>query len=162
MRRQKSTGHSPVGRHSGLGRRSIQVPVHLFVYGSLLSTAGGGLGAVERRMLRWNAHLIGRASMAGRMVDLGGYPGAVTGQRRHPRVHGELWHLRHARVLPPLDAYEEIGNATPQYDRAVVWVRLASGHALQIAAWTYLSIEDVVGRACIADGNWARHKAVQG
>jgi len=63
---------------------------HLFVYGTLLSSAGHPMGARLGR----EARLIGEASIEGRLYSLGRYPGLVDVVDRESRVHGEVFVLK--------------------------------------------------------------------
>ena len=78
---------------------------HLFVYGTLLSSAGHPMGARLGR----EARLIGEASIRAALYSLGRYPGLVEAADRGKRVHGEVYALNSpAASLAWLDAYERI------------------------------------------------------
>ena len=125
---------------------------HLFVYGTLLSTAGHPMGA----RLRCQAQLISEASIQGRLYSLGRYPGLVETVDAQERVHGELYALDSpATALRWLDAYEGIvprGRDHNAYERVERPVRLASGKTM--AAWVYLYRKDVRRLQAVADGRW--------
>ncbi len=90
---------------------------HLFVYGTLLSTAGHPMGDRLRR----EARLIGEASIEGQLFSLGKYPGLVEAAGSGARVHGEVYALNApAASLAWLDAYEGIvpGDGDQQRLRA--------------------------------------------
>src|SRR5688572_28349392 len=75
---------------------------HLFVYGTLLSTAGHPKGARLQR----EAGLIGAASMPGRLYRIKHYPGLVEGTDPNELVHGEVYALNNpTSALTWLDAY---------------------------------------------------------
>ncbi len=124
---------------------------HLFVYGSLMSSAGHAMG--ER--LRREARLVGEATIQGRLYKISWYPGAVASGDPGERVHGEVYALDNpGRALAWLDDYEGIapGNPDPsEYERAERPVRLASGEVL---AWVYLYRGDVAKLSQILDGHW--------
>lgn len=126
---------------------------HLFVYGSLMSTARHPMG--DR--LRAEARLVGAATIQGRLYRVSWYPGVVEGTDPAQRVHGELYALEApGRALAWLDAYEGIGPghlATAEYRRVERLVRLVSG--AEIAAWVYLYQKDVSRLPLVADGRWA-------
>lgn len=108
----------------------------LFVYGSLLSTARGNMGARQRRFLRWHARRIGWATTAGRIYDLGGYPGLRRSQISRPAAQGELWAIVDGRRLwPVLDAYEGLSDEPPVYVRTVAPVVRCDGR--RDMAWLY-------------------------
>lgn len=126
---------------------------NLFVYGTLLSTAGHPMGARLRRQAR----LIGEASIQGRLYDLGRYPGLLASADAPWKVHGELYALDSpATALKWLDAYEGIvpgRHDRNDYERVQFPVCLASGET--ISAWVYLYRKDVRRLQAIEDGRWA-------
>jgi gamma-glutamylcyclotransferase (GGCT)/AIG2-like uncharacterized protein YtfP len=125
---------------------------YLFVYGSLMSTAGHRMGA---RLYR-EARRIGAATLQGRLYRVSWYPGAVDTPDPAHRVHGEVWALDDPkRALTWLDAYEGIGPGRAeggQYRRLERPVRLATG--AELAAWVYLYQWDVTRLPVISDGRW--------
>ena len=125
---------------------------HLFVYGTLLSTAGHRNGARLQR----EARLIGEASMPGRLYRMGDYPGLVEEADPEVRVHGEVYALNDpAGALTWLDAYEGIvpgKDDQNEYERVERPARLISGE--QITAWVYLYRKDVARFRLIPDGRW--------
>jgi gamma-glutamylcyclotransferase (GGCT)/AIG2-like uncharacterized protein YtfP len=129
-----------------------QMNSHLFIYGTLLSTAGHANGARLRR----EARLIGEASMPGRLYRIEGYPGLVETSDPQVRVHGEVHTLKDpAGALKWLDAYEGIApgkHDRNEYERVERLVRLASGE--DISAWVYLYRKDVARSRLIPDGRW--------
>jgi gamma-glutamylcyclotransferase (GGCT)/AIG2-like uncharacterized protein YtfP len=125
---------------------------HLFVYGSLMSTARHPMG--ER--LRAEARLIGAATIQGRLYRVSWYPGAADSTDPAQRVHGELYALdAPARALAWLDAYEGVapGSRKPsEYARVERPIRLASGR--DVTAWVYLYQQDVSQLPLVAEGRW--------
>jgi gamma-glutamylcyclotransferase (GGCT)/AIG2-like uncharacterized protein YtfP len=125
---------------------------HLFVYGSLMSTARHAMG--DR--LRAEARLIGAATIQGRLYRVSWYPGAAESTDPEQRVHGELYALdAPARALAWLDAYEGTApgsRESGEYSRVERPVRLDSGR--EITAWVYLYRADVSGLLLVADGRW--------
>jgi gamma-glutamylcyclotransferase (GGCT)/AIG2-like uncharacterized protein YtfP len=125
---------------------------HLFVYGTLLSTAGHPKAARLQR----EARLIGEASIPGRLYRIGRYPGLVEDSDPQQRVHGEVYALNDpAQALQWLDAYEGIQPGAldrNEYERVERAVRLASGE--HITAWVYLYRKDVAPFRLIRDGRW--------
>jgi gamma-glutamylcyclotransferase (GGCT)/AIG2-like uncharacterized protein YtfP len=124
----------------------------LFVYGTLLSTAGHPMGARLRR----DARLIGEASLPGRLYSLGHYPGLVEAGGANSLVHGEVYALTMPAItLRWLDPYERIVPHKPEqspYVRVERPVRLASGETL--TAWVYLYLKSVRTRPVVAGGRW--------
>jgi gamma-glutamylcyclotransferase (GGCT)/AIG2-like uncharacterized protein YtfP len=125
---------------------------HLFVYGSLMSSAGHPMG--ER--LRREARLIGKATIQARLYRISWYPGAVASGDPDEHVHGEVYALENPdRGLAWLDAYEGIrpGNRDEnEYERAERPARLARGE--EIAAWVYLYRKDAAGLSAVPGGRW--------
>jgi gamma-glutamylcyclotransferase (GGCT)/AIG2-like uncharacterized protein YtfP len=125
---------------------------HLFVYGSLMSTAGHPMGA----RLGGEARLLGPASICGQLYRISWYPGAVASSHPSHRVHGELYALDDpAASLAWLDAYEGIApgsRESGEYVRLERPVRLASGE--ERPAWVYLYQKPVDPAHLVADGRW--------
>ena len=82
------------GADAGLPARSSAL---LFTYGTLMR--GYGLHAVLAR----GARPVGAGTVRGTLLDLGRYPGLVEGRGR---VHGEVYRLDDAELLPVLDREE--------------------------------------------------------
>lgn len=129
----------------------------LFVYGTLMRTAQGALGAAQRARLQRESRSLGPATMAGaQLYDLGRYPALVeSGDDAHV-VHGEVLELANAqRTFAWLDAYEDVAPGTPEsneYARLERSVRLACGP--ELTAWVYVFVKDVAARPLIANGRW--------
>jgi gamma-glutamylcyclotransferase (GGCT)/AIG2-like uncharacterized protein YtfP len=125
---------------------------HLFVYGSLLSTAGHAKG--DR--LREEARLIGPATIAAQLYRYSWYPVASESADREARVHGELYALTDpARSLVWLDDYEglPLGKTVgDKYHRVERTALLATG--TEVRAWVYLYRKDPGGLAAVPDGRW--------
>ncbi len=125
---------------------------YLFVYGTLLASAGHAMGARLRRQ----ASLVGEASIQGKLFRIAHYPGLIECSDPQERVHGEVYALTAPAVaLKWLDAYEGIEPGAPdrnEYERVERPVRLASGE--HITAWVYLYRKDVAPFRLIPDGRW--------
>ena len=125
---------------------------YLFVYGSLLSTAGHPMGARLRRESR----LIGEAALPGRLYRISQYPGLVEDPDAQPWVAGEVYELSNPTAsLHWLDAYEGIvpgAAGSDEYERVERLLRLVSGEDLM--AWVYLYRKPVTGLQLIASGRW--------
>jgi gamma-glutamylcyclotransferase (GGCT)/AIG2-like uncharacterized protein YtfP len=93
----------------------------LFAYGTLMR--GYGL----HRVLARGATFEGEGSVRGRLLDLGRYPGLIRGDGR---VHGEMYRLDDAELLPVLDREEGYN-----FVRRSTIVTLASGRRAR--AWLY-------------------------
>lgn len=109
---------------------------HLFVYGTLRRAIAAG----PYPELNRHARYLGTARVAGRLYDLGRYPGLVPSDDPADRVCGEIYRLRRAaHVLALLDDYEGCSArfAPPhEYRRAWLGATLASG--AEQSAWVYL------------------------
>ena len=113
-------------------------------------------------MARWLAQVarhVGAARTAGRLYDLGAYPGLVPARRRGEWVIGDLYHLRAPRgILQTLDRYEAgHGRSRPRFVRVRCWVVLASGR--QRMAWTYLHRLPILRRPRVRSGDYEAHLA---
>ncbi|GAB6042086.1 gamma-glutamylcyclotransferase family protein [Endothiovibrio diazotrophicus] len=128
----------------------------LFAYGTLMR------GQPMHRMLAPHGRFVARASVAGRLLLLDGYPGAVAAAVEGERVFGELYRLHHpARSLPWLDRYEGCLPRDPrqaEYRRVVVEAVSAGGRRHR--AWIYLYQGRTGGRPPITDGDF-RHAPVE-
>lgn len=136
---------------------------HLFAYGTLMAAAGnavaGSLGGAERSRLARNGQLLGGATMAGLLYDLGRYPGLKTeiGVGALPtRVAGELWLLEDVdATLRWLDRYEGIDPARPdesEYRRLILPARRSDGEVVQ--AWVFVWAGDASRARLIECGDW--------
>ncbi len=130
---------------------------YLFVYGTLMSSAGGALGARERERLAREGVRIGPARVAGCLYDLGTYPGLARAAASNARVDGEILKLlKPEATFAWLDAYEGIGPQfpRPEYCRRVLDASLvASPRSLR--AWTYLLLRQPVMSRKITSGAWS-------
>ncbi|CAN0225877.1 unnamed protein product [Phaeothamnion confervicola] len=130
---------------------------YLFAYGTLMSAAGGKMGRAQRQRLGREGSLVAPvATIAGRLHDLGDYPGLVESNTPGDVVRGEVWHL--SSPDPTwlwLDAYEGIvpGNHSHnEYERLERPVMLTDGTSL--SAWVYLYRRPVDPQTFIPGGNW--------
>jgi gamma-glutamylcyclotransferase (GGCT)/AIG2-like uncharacterized protein YtfP len=111
------------------------MPVHLFVYGTLLSAS---LHPMARR-LQAQARLLGNGSVPGLLYDFGAYPCAKFGPELKQRVLGEVFALRAGDpLLAAIDDYEDCANESESQfglRRIKVAVTLDTGRRFE--AWTY-------------------------
>lgn len=124
-------------------------PDLLFVYGTLRPALAVGLP----RQLVGDLELVGAARVAGRLYDLGDYPGMVAGEGL---VHGDLLRVRDAERLAAIDAYEGCGGPEALFRREAVLVELADG--TQAEAWAYFYAQPVGRGREIVDGDYARDR----
>jgi len=129
-----------------------QTPDLLFVYGSLrrgfeLHGILAGLGARH----------VGKASLPGRLFDLGDYPGAEPSTGVANRVHGEVYRLANPeRALQVLDRAEGLRPGRPAeswYRREIAQITLEDGASAQ--AWVYWLGRWSGPKRLIASGDYA-------
>ncbi|MGH9840762.1 MAG: gamma-glutamylcyclotransferase family protein [Blastocatellia bacterium] len=125
---------------------------YLFVYGTLRP-------AIVREELRWLIEMlkpIGRATVRGRLYDLGEYPGAVLDPQCHTLVVGDLLELpANEQIVAALDEYEGCVEGDPDaslFVRSRCWVRLDDGR--EIESWIYLYNRDVSSATLIPKGDY--------
>jgi len=135
---------------------SFDGPRHLFVYGTLMSSAEGTLGAAERRRLQSAATAVSPATVNGLLYDLGGYPGLVLTDEAGPLVHGELVELNDpAAAFSWLDPYEDVSPvAQPSdlYRRVATTAVTAAGE--RVSCWVYEMHGSMHGHAIPPGGRW--------
>jgi len=115
----------------------------LFAYGTLRR------GAPMHGLLEGRATWIGPASIAGRLVDLGAFPGLVPAQAPGDRVHGDLFSIAEAQgdeLLAALDRYE--GESFERVEQTV------DGPEGPARAWLYVWRGEVEGHPVVADGDY--------
>jgi gamma-glutamylcyclotransferase (GGCT)/AIG2-like uncharacterized protein YtfP len=102
------------------------VPIDLlFTYGTLMR------GFRLHRLLAERAAYLGRGRVAGRILDLGSYPGAVPDP--DGRLHGEIYRVADPALWGTLDSAEG-----PQYHRREVAVRSEDGRELAACIYWYV------------------------
>ena len=125
---------------------------HLFVYGTLRRNSGGDQAA----WLAKTAKHKGMARLAGRLVNLGKYPGLLPATKATEKVRGELYELPDdPEFLEQLDRYESChrDNAEPhEYCRIVCTATDEDG--VRIWCWTYLYQWSAEHRPIIPTGDW--------
>lgn len=84
-------------------------------------------GYRHHRVLVPGATLVGQGTAPGRLVDLRHYPGLIAGRGR---IHGELYRLHRAELLPVLDREEGYN-----FVRGRTTVTLEGGRRAR--AWVY-------------------------
>ena len=123
-------------------------PKHVFVYGTLRPALATG----ESRLLIEGLRPAGPATIRGRLIDLGEYPGLLEGSGV---VHGELLEIETAAQLAALDAYEGCDLTCPLYRRAAAIAERPNGS--QTPVWVYWYCQAVTAAPPIPDGDYARH-----
>jgi len=130
---------------------------YLFVYGTLMSSAQSAMGFEPRRRLAIEATSLGPASTAGRLFNLGAYPGLVHADRAGQVVFGEALKLRHpATTLTWLDRYEGIPpGALPGTGLYVRERRpTTTSRSRTIDAWVYILTRQPPAFRLIESGRW--------
>ncbi len=134
---------------------------HLFVYGTLMSSASDAMGIDARGRLRRESALVAPAVVEGFLFDLGSYPGLVIDHCAPAVVCGEVVKLRDPiHTLIWLDAYESIDprpGAVNEYRRVSTTVTLDDGS--RIEAWLYRYILDAARYPRIPSGRWSDRSA---
>jgi len=119
----------------------------LFVYGTLLARSAHPMAA----LLRQRSTPLAPGWFAGRLYDLGAYPGALYEPDSETKVFGEVLNLSPA-VLPLLDRYEGLHEQPAEYVRRRVPVQTAAG---PVACWAYLYCGPVSESRRILSGRYA-------
>jgi gamma-glutamylcyclotransferase (GGCT)/AIG2-like uncharacterized protein YtfP len=122
----------------------------LFVYGTLRK------GFDPHQYLKSSARFLGKGRIAGRLYDLGEFPGAVPSELPGDEVQGELYELGDlGRQLKALDEYEEFDPEHPEkslFVRQKVDVRLENGERFK--AWTYFLPKEPARATRIRSGDY--------
>ncbi len=123
----------------------------LFAYGTLRRGHAPAALAERVRDLDWE----GEASLAGRLYDLGPYPGAVLDPRATTRIHGEIARVpRDPGFWALLDTYEGTDGAAPLFRRVRAVARCRDG--APAAVWVYEYARDPRSARLLADGRSRR------
>jgi gamma-glutamylcyclotransferase (GGCT)/AIG2-like uncharacterized protein YtfP len=133
-----------------VGRDSL-----LFVYGTLRPF-------VDIAMAQWlrdSARHVGLATVAGRLYDLGPYPGMTAARARRERVVGDVYRVVNPRALRTLDRYEAGARGKARFVRERCVVQLDTG--VHRSAWLYRYRCSVVGAARIASGDYLKHCGIR-
>jgi gamma-glutamylcyclotransferase (GGCT)/AIG2-like uncharacterized protein YtfP len=128
-------------------------PDLLFVYGSL--RRGFELHGV---LVGLGARHVGKASLRGRLFDLGDYPGAEPSSAEADRVLGEVYRLVNPqRALQVLDRVEGLRPGAPAaslYRREVAAITLEGGATAE--AWVYWLARRLGPKRLIASGDYSQ------
>jgi len=113
----------------------------LFAYGTLMR------GLPLHHLIAGRAEFVAAGSIGGRLVDLGGHPGALRGAGT---IRGEVYRLRSADLMAALD-----GAEGSEFPRRLTPVRLDDGR--EVRAWTYWFNGSVNGAVPVPHGDYRRH-----
>ena len=128
-------------------------PTQLFVYGTLRRDPAHEMPLLLTRTARF----VSKARVAGRLYDLGSYPG-MTLSPSDKYVKGELYEVdpdQWQSVIAQLDQYEACREADPEpheYRRELVRAELPSGEGIQ--AWAYVLNRVDLGLPEILSGDY--------
>lgn len=118
--------------------------LHLFAYGTLRP----GFAPAEIAPLVETLRLAGEGFVAGKLYNLGSYPGAVVDPTSASSVHGTVYELpEDAETLRRIDAYEG-----PEYERIEQLVTLVEGKVLR--CWVYDYQRRPSEERLIESGQW--------
>jgi gamma-glutamylcyclotransferase (GGCT)/AIG2-like uncharacterized protein YtfP len=124
----------------------------LFVYGTLRP----GCGHPMAKYLADHGQLIGAAKVAGRLYDLGPFPGLVEPVAADHWVRGEVYELSDwEHTLAEIDRYEDSVNDSPLpmlFERLAAEVTLEDGRVLW--TWVYWYRGDFRAEQRIVSGDY--------
>ena len=135
--------------------------LNLFVYGTLRDDPANEMF----QLLDRNAKVLGEATVAGRLYDLGSYPGLVLSSDGPDRVKGKLYRLHEAtaaNTLLVLDDYEGMGPTDPlphEYRRDLVTAYLTDGRS--VTAWAYVLDRPVSSLPRIMSGDFSQWRSLR-
>lgn len=122
---------------------------YVFVYGTLKRSIANPMGA----MMRAHANYVAEAIIAGRIYDLGPYPGLVL-EDCGTAVYGEIYEiLRPNALLSLLDAYEGCAaddDLPHEFTRVIATVRDTDGKDYR--AWVYVYQHNVDPQWMLSSG----------
>ena len=133
MRRNQRVTPNRVGQHAAT----------LFAYGTLRR------GAPMHGLLEGRTTWIGAASVEGRLVDLGAFPGLVPPRSPSDRVHGDLFEIVDGEREALLDALDRYEGAS--FERVQQSVHGPDGPA---TAWLYVYRGDLDGAKVLTSGDY--------
>jgi gamma-glutamylcyclotransferase (GGCT)/AIG2-like uncharacterized protein YtfP len=138
-----------------ISARSTACDSLLFVYGTLRAF----VATAEGERLRRHSSLVDYARVAGRLYDLGRYPGLADARRAGDWVTGEVYRLRTPRLtLRALDRYElGVWPASARFTRECAIAILARGSRRRV--WVYRFLGRVHAERRIAGGDYEGHRA---
>ncbi len=126
----------------------------LFVYGTLMQQSQLPIAL----LLKANSQLLAKGSVAGKLYDLGSYPGAVFHADSAYQVKGQVLMLDNvALIFPLLDEYEGIQNCpADEYSRMIVPVTVDDQ---LLDCWAYAYRLPIKQSQLISHGDYALYLA---
>lgn len=131
--------------------------VNLFAYGTLRRGESNDIVLAAARHALPQPERLGRARMAGRLLDFGGYPGMIVDHRAGP-ILGEVFRIVPA-MIPVLDEIEEVHpGRRGLFMRCETVIELEDHRRLRCV---YYPVDpELAGeRPSIAGGDWVEHRA---
>jgi gamma-glutamylcyclotransferase (GGCT)/AIG2-like uncharacterized protein YtfP len=123
---------------------------YLFVYGTLMNTE-----AEPSASLMKGCSIFCKGKFAGKLYDLGEYPGAVLSSKGEEFVYGDIVFMKTPEItIRLLDDYEGFGDDQEQpnlFVRKLIEVETANG---KTACWVYLYNLPVKGFKQIISGKY--------
>src|SRR5690348_1815592 len=106
----------------------------LFVYGTLRRLSRHPMA----RFLAEQARFLGGGTVAGRLYNLGRYPGMTPAASAADRVAGDVYQLAGEQTLQELDQYENAESPLPSYfERGSAEVTLTDGRQVQAMVYWF-------------------------
>ena len=125
---------------------------HLFVYGTLLSSANS-YGAY----LQQHCSLLQQGEFKGHLYDMGDYPGAVIDANTDQYVYGSIYLMDEpGKILEFIDDYEGFGNDQDQpnlFLRVLTMIETVDG---PVECWVYVYNLPVDGLLRIRSGRYVK------
>jgi gamma-glutamylcyclotransferase (GGCT)/AIG2-like uncharacterized protein YtfP len=128
--------------------------IYLFVYGTLRRRSRHPMA----KKLADAARHVGAARIAGRLYDLGRFPGLKKPRSPDDWVQGDVYDLGAdaPATLRDMDAYENAESPPPTpYDRQLESIKLVDGRTLN--GWVYWYSGNVREECFIASGSYERN-----
>ena len=124
---------------------------YLFVYGTLKRRSRHPMA----RRLAESARHVGAAKIAGRLYNLGRFPGLKQPRSPHDWVQGDVYDLgdNAERTLQEMDAYEKAESPPPTpYERELATASLVDGGVMTV--WVYWYRGNVTEEHLIVSGSY--------
>ncbi|WP_206952000.1 gamma-glutamylcyclotransferase family protein [Trinickia acidisoli] len=128
---------------------------HVFIYGTLRAGEINDIGLAAARHGIGTPRLIGRAAVAGRLYDLGDYPGLVQDETAG-LVRGDVYEIDEA-LVPVLDDIEGVHTGTDSVFKSREVTAAVGDSPLRCF---FYPIDDVsaMGRPRIEAGDWVSYR----
>lgn len=136
-------------------KKPAPLPSTFFFYGTLMQ--GQSRGPIVKRL---GGQVIARATIPGRLVDLGAYPGLVDLGCSDSLVHGEL--VKFPRVAAAMEEFDAIegfrgfDKTGSLYGRT--WIAVEDESENRHHAWTYHYQRDWQNANIIPSGDWREYR----